>query len=96
MIWIKPIKTTAANRYSTPCRGNQRDDDDRNRARRAGDHSRSAAECRRDQTDDKCRIKSDQRADSGNDRKRDRFRHERERDRQTRQNLVLEVVLFVS
>lgn len=59
---------------------NERDDDS-NRARCAGDHSRSAAENCRNQFNDKSRIKPDQRAYIGDDRKSDRFRHECERDR---------------
>ena len=66
--------------------GHQRHHHDRQRARRARDHSRTAAEHRGDQAHDKSRIQANQRMHAGHKGEGHCFRHQRQRHRQTGQH----------
>ena len=60
-----------------------------NRPRRAGDHSRFSAKQRRHQPDNKRRVQTDNRRQSGHQREPDRFRDHRYRHHKSRQRFIL-------
>ncbi len=82
-----PISTTAAKRYCDAMLHHKRDHDHRGGTRRSRDHARPAAKRCGDEAHNEGRIKPNQRVDVGNQCKRNRFRNQRQRDRQTGQNI---------